>query len=271
MRIMTGIVTYNPDIPRLIKNLDAIKDQVYQVIIVDNNSSNIKEIKKNIKENIIIIENDNNYGIAKALNQIMEYAKENNIDWVLTLDQDSVCPQYFVKALSEKIQDNIAIVCPIVYDINKRNITKESEERKNNYIEKCITSGSLTSVKAWENVGKFDEKMFIDGVDFEFCYRLRKYGYFIYRVDDVKLTHEIGHITIRKFLFWDVAVKNHSAFRKYYIAKNIIYLAKKRQKFKFKVKAIFQELKLIGVVLLYEDDKKIKIKRIIKGIEDGIK
>lgn len=269
MNTIAGIVTYNPDILRLEKNLNAIKGQVCRVVIVDNNSSNILEIKKYVRENIYMIENNANFGIAKALNQIMNYARENHFEWVLTLDQDSVCPQSFMKNLIKHIGDNIGIVCPKVYDLNKKDNIQDSLE--SNYIDKCITSGSLTSVEAWEKIGKFDETMFIDGVDFEFCYRLKSNGYFIYRVDDVELAHEIGHITIRKFLLWNICVKNHSAFRKYYIAKNIIYFAKKRKKIKFKIKAFFQEVKLMGIVLIYEEDKTNKIKRIIKGIKDGIK
>ena len=43
--VIAGIVTYNPDINRLCKNLDAIKNQVSCIVIVDNASINIEEIK----------------------------------------------------------------------------------------------------------------------------------------------------------------------------------------------------------------------------------
>ena len=49
-------------------------------------------------------------------------------------------------------------------------------------------------------------------------------------------------------------VKNHSAFRKYYIAKNIIYMARKRKSYLMLGKGILQEVKLIAIVVLYEDD-----------------
>lgn len=271
MNVIAGIVTYNPDIPRLAKNLDAIINQVYKIVIVDNNSDNFDEIKKLVSKKIEIIDNSENYGIAKALNQIMKYAQVNNIEWVLTLDQDSICPQNMVRELAKNISDNIGIVCPTIYDSNKKNVTNESKRKENHFVNKCITSGSLTSVKAWDKIGKFDERMFIDGVDFEFCYRLKDYGYYIYKDDNVKLNHEIGHISVRRFLFWKVIVKNHSPFRKYYIAKNIIYFAKKRKNLKLKIKSVFQEIKLIGIALLYEDNKVKKIRRIIAGIRDGIK
>ena len=71
IRICAGIVTYNPDIELLIKNINAISDQVNKVIIVDNGSINWNNWSNRIlSKNVEIIRNRNNDGIAKALNQI---------------------------------------------------------------------------------------------------------------------------------------------------------------------------------------------------------
>ena len=92
--------------------------------------------------------------------------------------------------------------------------------------------------------------MFIDGVDFEFCYRMKKSGMNILRVNDVVLSHEIGNITVRHFLGFRVIVKNHSPFRKYYIAKNIIYMARKQNNVFVLLKSVMQEIKLLGIVFV---------------------
>ena len=91
--VLAGIVLYNPDEDRLVENIQAVVGQVDETILIDNNSSNIEKIKKRVNElnyNINIIENSKNNGIAFALNQILEYAIDNNYEWFLTLDQDSV-------------------------------------------------------------------------------------------------------------------------------------------------------------------------------------
>ena len=129
----------------------------------------------------------------------------------------------------------------------------------------------MLSLPAWRKIGGFDENMFIDGVDYDICYRLRLANYKIVCVRSVVLLHELGHIQCRHFLFWNVIVKNHSAFRKYFIARNIIYVARKRESILLKAKGILQEIKLLGIVLLYEDDKKYKMVNIVKGIRDGIR
>ena len=88
-----GIVLYNPDTERLKENIEAILPQVDQIIVVDNGSSNVDEICEllNKYEQIKFIWNEENYGIAKALNQLLYFAYKNDVEWILTIDQDSVC------------------------------------------------------------------------------------------------------------------------------------------------------------------------------------
>ena len=78
-----GIVLFNPDIKRLEENISAISPQVGSLILVDNGSKNIDDIKKLIEGygNITYIRNDDNYGIAKALDQIINKADELGAEW----------------------------------------------------------------------------------------------------------------------------------------------------------------------------------------------
>ena len=268
LTIAAGIVCFNPNIERLKENIFAIQNQVDQVIIFDNGSNNINDIKKLCK-NLLVETNNSNLGIAYALNTIMQIAETKGYEYVITLDQDSVAPSNLVDILSKLVNENIAIVCPLIWDINK----KDNPKLENSYndVNRCITSGALTSVKAWKRVNGFDNKMFIDGVDFDFCDRLRKENYKILQSNKVALIHEIGHRTEKKFLFWNISVKNHSAFRKYYIAKNIVYLDRKNQVSGYPIKTLLRELKQVVLVILYENDKWNKLKKIYKGMIDGFK
>src|SRR5699024_6976157 len=58
----------------------------------------------------------------------------------------------------------------------------------------CITSASCTSIKAWEKIGGFDDWLFIDLVDNEFCKRLVASGYKILRLNHLVLDQEFGCI-----------------------------------------------------------------------------
>ncbi|MHB8132373.1 MAG: glycosyltransferase, partial [Mobilitalea sp.] len=89
-KIAAGIVLFNPNIDRLKKNIDAILPQVEVLYIIDNNSDNIDLIEKYLqnKNTIILQKNSENFGIAKALNQMCNLANLKGFDWILTLDQD---------------------------------------------------------------------------------------------------------------------------------------------------------------------------------------
>lgn len=272
MDISAGIVLFNPDIKRLKENIDAVIIQCTHLYLVDNGSGNVDEVKGLLNQynqsKISILWNRENQGIAKALNQLTSVAQKEGFDWILTLDQDSVVPSNIVGEFEKYINNSsVGILCPIICDRNKDEEIKINEDCTE--IDECITSGSLLNIKAWSEIGGFDERMFIDGVDFDICYRLRQRGYKIYCIHSVVLLHELGHIEYHRFLFWKVLVKNHSVFRKYYIARNIIYVAKKRKSVLLAIKGILQEVKLLGIVLLYETDKKSKSISIIKGIRDG--
>lgn len=231
---MAGIVLYNPDLARLKENIDAICNQVKLVVLVDNNSKNINSIESaySVDKNIIIIKNTSNLGIAKALNQLMTFCEEKGYKWLLTLDQDSICPSNMIEEYKKYIEiPDIAIISPIIFD---RNTTKSSEEKKYNncyeFIDKCITSAALTNVSIWKKISGFDEYMFIDLVDHEYCKRVRLNGEKIIRVNNVILLHEMGHVTQHKFFGKEVNVMNHSAFKKVLYSKEYPILCKKAQR-----------------------------------------
>ena len=79
MSYAIGIVTYQPDKQRLQENiLSALTNQeAGHVFIVDNHSSNLSDIQQLVADypRTVLIENDDNKGIAHALNQIAECAE----------------------------------------------------------------------------------------------------------------------------------------------------------------------------------------------------
>lgn len=267
-KIYAGIVTFNPEIIRLKHNIDAISPQLKEVVLFDNGSKNIKQIKKLIEEynNVFLIEGRTNKGIAVALNVLMKWGYNKEYQWMLSLDQDSVCHEDFVKEMSKylMIKKRLGIVAPVIKDRNV-GIIGHNPVKKIQHVNTCITSGAFSNLKAWKQIGGYDERMFIDSVDFEYCYRMRKNKYGVIQVRDVQLLHEIGASEKRRFLFWKVIVNGHSAFRKFYIAQNNVYYPLKHHLWLHFLRGNFRNFGLMFVVLLYEDNKKDKLLAIIKG------
>lgn len=266
--IAAGIVSYNPSITRLKENINSIRAQVESMLIVDNGSDNIDKIEPLCIENDCdLIKIDENKGIAYALNQICEFYYSKGFDWVLTLDQDSVSPNDMICKLSACAKPKVGVVGPkIVYRHNEeyKNVENVGGTKS---VEWLITSASLTNLKAWYAIGGFDEALFIDGVDKDFCIRLRNKGFQILQCNDVELMHELGNLKCKRVLGKTIYVTNHSAKRKYYMARNSIYLDSKHKM----SNSFVYILKLIMKTIIFEKDRLSKTKHIIYGVKDGRK
>lgn len=267
--ILGVIITYNPELKRLQNNINSIVEQVNNILIIDNNSSNIKEIEnKFINKKIKILKNKENIGIASALNKGLNYAQKNKYNYILTLDQDSISTNNMVKELRNgfRKEKNIGIVSPSVFDLNvKKYMTKKIEHRYEE-VEWSITSGGLCKVKSLLKVNGFDEILFIDCVDLDICLKLKKIGEKIVLSKFATLEHEVGKMKIKKFCGIKFNVTNHSSFRVYYIFRNNLYInhCYKNNGLKGKLKLI----KKFWGIMFYEKDKYEKIKSIKNAIFD---
>ena len=267
--IAATIVTFNPDIGLLHKVFASVVKQVSQIYVIDNGSRNVEKIRNIcLSDNVTFIGLERNEGIAAAFNIAFKKAENDGKEWLLTCDQDSIIPNNFIQSLTANIINhnenlNLAIICPNFF--NRTTGVREYEGNTSRIINECISSGSLTRVKAWNQVGGFDEAMFIDGVDFEFCRRLRASGYDILLVPDVCLNHEIGNAQMYNLFGVKFLVLNHSSFRKYYIAQNIIYMDGKFNNGKFHIKSILKIIKQYLLVLFFEKKKIDKMNAISKG------
>lgn len=238
--IAAGIVVFNAEKERLEKNISRLKKQVKEIYIFDNS-----DISDGDYDGVTYLSENKNCGIAYALNRIMEQAKVDGYKWLITMDQDSLIPDGMVHGFEESIRthENIGIVCPQVIDRRRTYLQAEDNEAEE-YVNFCITSASCTSIEAWEKCGKFDEWMFIDLVDNDFCKRITLSGYKILKLNKWILDQEFGKITPKsewKQKFW-VGVskilhnqnfvkfsykKFVSPLRVYYTNRNIIYANKK--------------------------------------------
>lgn len=266
---LAGIVLYNPEEKRLLDNIKSIINQVDKLILIDNASDNIQSILNIIKEldlNIDIIQNDENKGIAYALNQILNYAHENKYSWFLTLDQDSMVNNDIIEKYNKYINlEKVAMISCEYEDLNanKKKINFKGKEYIE--VENCITSATYCNTNVLKECGGFDNKMFIDCVDFDICETIREKGYKIIKINYKGFKHEVGKSENKKILGIEVILYNHSPFRVYYFVRNSMYFAKKHKMY---IKTYFRLIKRIFLILLYQENKKENLKNIIKGIKD---
>lgn len=245
-RIAVGMVLYNPDdADRVNRSLSAILKQVDKVYIFDNSTKDHSIV---FPANVVYDSEHDNKGIAYALNRIMERTRSDGYEWLVTMDQDSVIPEGLIKAYEEHISEiAIGIICPQVID-SRRSYMEVKKDPKEEFVDFCITSASCTRVSAWEQIGGFDEWLFIDLVDNDFCKRMIVSGYKILRLNDKVLDQEFGKITPKSEQaqkFWNGVAKTFhndnfgklgykklvSSLRVYYTCRNIIYCNKKYKEY----------------------------------------
>lgn len=260
------VVTYNPDMDLLKGNLEIIRSQVNKIIIVNNSSS---ELSLHQDQDLAIINNGKNLGIAKALNIGVDYGIKNNYKYALLLDQDSTPEKDMVENLVNGFfSPNVAMSVPYIKYLNgfkEGNLDTEIE-----LIKFAITSGSLLDLEKVHEIGMFDEEFFIDSVDFDYCFKISMKKYFIVRVNKALLYQRLGEVEEHKFLFLKFYPTNHSYIRRYYITRNRMYMWRRYFKVdkKFVVKDILRSFYETTLIIAFERDKCRKLKSIIKGISD---
>jgi len=75
-----------------IKKITTLSEHFNYVLVVCNYDQNFKgsyNLDLLNKKNIFIIKNNKNYGVAKAMNQGMDFFSDKNVDWICFMDQDS--------------------------------------------------------------------------------------------------------------------------------------------------------------------------------------
>lgn len=293
MKVAAGFVMFNPDRERFLKSLTIVLTQFDKLIIYDNVGGN--EGLFGGMDKVVYITDNENKGIAYGLNCIMEQAKKMEYEWVVTLDQDTVVPSDMSKRFSDYTHlDNVAIICPQVTD--KRRKYLELNESKDDVIDIdfCITSASCTNVNIWNKLGGFDDKLFIDFVDNDYCKRAKLAGYRILQIPSLVIDQQFGNIALKspgkvKFYLWLSKVthnkniakltyhKEVSPLRVYYVHRNLIYLNKKFEDSggigyeNFYCKSFGGFLLCFSLPSLLRGRQKFEIlKAIVKGLKDGI-
>ena len=213
-KICAGIVSFCPEISRLKQSLQSVTAQAEKVFVVDNHSENLSEVKKLVMSfpNAALLENEQNNGIAKALNQMCELAEKEGYEWILTLDQDSLIPKDLLKIFQNYLsEEKIGIICPAVYYEGWEKKAKSGPPTE--YVSACMTSASLTKIQAWKEVGGFREEYFIDYVDNEFCMKLRLHQYKVLRVNGCQMYHQLGDSGIKKIFGLKLHYTRHNPLR----------------------------------------------------------
>ena len=238
IKIASLIVLYLPDKFNLINCISSQLHQVDKILIIANSKIDENILLSFNDDRIEIVYNIENLGIAAAQNIGIRMLKDQKYDFVLLSDQDSNFPSNYVSDMSNKYfslskKYKIAALCPLFFNSQNKKIypmikrilflrIKFVNPKKINFVTEAISSGMFIPTKVFKDIGTLNEMLFIDWVDFEWCWRALNKNYKICVNSDLMINHELG---IENNNFFTKKFPKFKYFRYYYIFRNGIYLS----------------------------------------------
>jgi len=264
------IVSYHPD-EGFGEHLTELRKQFAAVYWVDNTPGAAVGSKHLGDLDVNYISQGVNVGLGTALNMGCTAALKDGFEWVVTFDQDSDIAADFLgqQIAAWQESDSSTFILGCNYSVGDN--LDMPRFRAGDYVAVCktvITSGCLMCLPVWNDLGRFRDDYFIDGIDHEICLRGRSERLVVARHGRVLMKHRIGERSANYRVFPYL----HTPVRKYYGMRNgirnIIRYAPSEP-----VWAIRKSATLaweVVIALLLEPDRRKKMRAMFRGLRDGL-
>ena len=240
-------IWYNPT-EDLIKRWTSMDIDACRLIVVDNTPKDKINSGFNLRESekFFYLPLYENMGIAAAQNMGIAKAKELGYKYVVFFDQDSEVDSELIENLRrdfDKIKSSgvkVGAVGPTVVEISSgKSYIPDSKKSDNaNEVISMISSGTFTEISVLEDVGGMEESLFIDMVDYEWCWRAVSKGYRLFISPNAILKHQVG---MNFFTLAGMHIVVSSPLRYFYRIRNSRrMLLRGYVPFKWKVKSVIK-------------------------------
>ena len=288
------VVTYHPDRMGLESLIHAIRFQVSQVVIIDNSFGEAPDIASYLAdEDIVYMALPENIGLASAQNLGIKWAKAMGFSHILFLDQDGIPWKDMVRNMLnalmylEKIGKRPAAVGPITIDLRTRNefsfvnfnpfSSKKKicrSQRRHPYVRTdfLMSSGMLAPLFVFTEAGMMDDRLFIDSVDMEWCFRAQYKGFSLYSICNAKLFHRLGDqvIPIGRGKLFNIYL--HGPLRQYYMMRNRVLLYRRYYiPMIWRIQDFFRMIIKIFFLIIFVSDRTDHLRMILNGLWDAIR
>lgn len=200
--------------------LGSLQKQTYQgfeIVLLDDASTNdsVQRLDAAVKgrANIVFLPQQRNLGFAAANNLGIRRALSDGADWVMLLNNDTICAPDMLEKLLEQTPEG-AVSCPKMLfmdppdeiwfaggELNRKTCEVKhlgghqkdgpefSRQKQVNFITFCCV---LLPRQAVEKIGFLDESLFMYCEDVEYCIRLADAGVEMWYLPDARLWHKAG-------------------------------------------------------------------------------
>ncbi len=289
--IAAVVVGYNPDIKVLSHLLASLVQQVELLVLIDNGGSeayleHFPELRARIK----YIALNGNKGLGAALNIGFNIAVTANMNYVVTFDQDSHAAPDLISSLHRAAlyavnQDpNCIAVSPVFFDrrgdekvnfpfyrsVDNKIQAVFASDNEHGLVkaDALITSGMFVNTKAWKEGIHYDEGMFVDFTDTEWCFRVRDRGHSLYGCLDIEMGHALSDAPPVKF--FGLNFFRYSPVRRYFFFRNTVAVCRMSHTPACWKKRMLSALVLrFFVNLLIDENRLLSFKMMVRGICHG--
>lgn len=232
MNTSVVVVLFQPD-QGDITNIQEMS-KTFKGVVVDNSPE--KNFDDNSIGNFHYIFNGENIGIAEAQNKGIRFLlNKKQCDYIVFLDQDSRIGRNYIDIITDtyieikSFEPNLALLGPTAINARSQEEYKSFFHPKeiidNIFIpqREIISSGSCVSVDVLKEVGTNLPWLFIDYVDFEWCWRANSMGYVCGTTPCVQIQHSVGQ---KEYYIGSYIIIISSPIRYFYQGRNYIKLLK---------------------------------------------
>jgi rhamnosyltransferase len=236
-RLTAIIVCFHPEHEKLGSLIQALAPSVASVIVFDNGGLDVARLPAVGTAVHVESRGGVNLGIATALNICCRLAWENGARYAITFDQDSLPEPGMVETLMAELQDwqtrgqRVAAIGPRFVDVRSgvervipflwttafaiRYLAGEETQP----VSLLMTSGCLLDLQVWKLVS-FDDRLFIDLVDYNWCWRLARQGYIFLGSGRARLRHELSQRLVH---IGRIMLTSYTPQRRYYQCRSAVY------------------------------------------------
>jgi rhamnosyltransferase len=232
--IGAAVILYKPDLDVTYRLIESILEQVDVLCIIDN--SPLPTVLNISKTKLHYHHFPKNIGIAAAHNIGLTDLRAAGCVFGMLLDQDSVIDDDLAFRLSSllvasKVENRplVAIGPRIICSFSEKTVKPRIQREISVYenlicVTQIISSGMMIDLCKIDLIGFKDERLFIDGVDHEWCWRAKTQNLLVAIANNVEMVHKLGD---GRSKFAGITYKVGSPVRLYYQFRNILVLARR--------------------------------------------
>lgn len=197
----------------------------FEVVLVDNNPQPLQPAPIAMT---CLIRNGNCGGLAGGLNRGVERAMAHGASYITLLDQDSILDSESLmrlRGLLERFSGQRLLAGPRIWDQRRQCWHQLAKGSWCGYprTRLLISSGTTFAAERWEELGPFNEWLFIDFVDHAWCFRAQAMGFVLLQHPGSTLRQQFGALHPSRFCR-RMGLELYAPLRHFYSLRNLRWL-----------------------------------------------